>query len=806
MRSVRLAAAISASIVALGGVMAAAVPASAQLAGPRPAAHLEASRPAAIPVLPPGARSLGKLSGSNSVHLVVTLKVRNAAAVTSFITALSDRRSPLFHHFLRPGQFGAKFGPTLAQVATVEQALRSAGLVPGRLSSNRLSIPVRTTAAAAERAFGTTITQYRLADGRVAYANSAAVHVPAAAAPYVTAVLGLNTVDVPHSLAMRLGVPRHRLAPAARARLRPSASGPQPCTAATEAATSFGTLTADELASYYGMSPLYGLGDLGAGVHVALAEFEDNSVSDVAAYLSCYDLHTTVHYIPVDDGPPAGSGSGEAALDIEDVAGLAPDATIDVYQAPNGGPTNTYDMYNAIISADTDQVVSTSWGECEQDAGESLISAEQSLFEQAAMQGQTVLAAAGDHGSTDCGTADLAVDDPGSQPYVVSVGGTSIGSTGAQSVWNDSSITDGAGGGGVSAAWCMPAYQYQTAIPGLISAYSESAATCSPGPYARQVPDVSADADPETGYTIYYKGAWTAIGGTSAAAPLWAAVAALTDASPFCHDYSSGDAGVQAPGLYAVAAGAASYISATGEALTDVVTGTNDYTPDGYTGGLYPATTGYDMATGLGTPLASGYGASGAPSTWYPGLTALLCFVYGSSSATTATITGISPSAGPLKGGNTVTISGTGFLPIAGADEVAVGSKVVTASCSSTRKCTIKMPRDGTSSVKLQIAVEDGLEISALTSKAKYEYAPAAHISSLSPRSGPPRGGTRVTIHGTYFVGTVVVRFGHKTARIVSRSSTKLVVVAPRGSGTVTVTVSAAGGASSASSATRYRY
>ncbi len=147
------------------------------------------------------------------------------------------------------------------------------------------------------------------------------------------------------------------------------------------------------------------------------------------------------------------------------MAGLAPDATIDVYQEPNGGETDTYDLYNGHHRCDADQVVSTSWGDCELDEDPALITDEQSLFYQAMTQGQTVLAAAGDDGSTDCGNADLAVDDPGSQPYVVSVGGTSIQTSG-EAVWNGSAISDGAGGGGVSAAWCMPAYQDQTAIPG----------------------------------------------------------------------------------------------------------------------------------------------------------------------------------------------------------------------------------------------------------------------------------------------------------------------------------------------------
>jgi subtilase family serine protease len=760
----------------------------------------------AVPVVPKSAKDLGQLSAGTSMRLIVTLKVRNAAALTSFISALSDRQSPLFHHYLRPGQFGAKFGATPAQVAKVDAALRSAGLVPGRLSSNRLEIPVRVSAATAERAFGTTIKRYRLASGRLAYANSAAAHIPAAAAPYVAGVVGLNTLDVPQSLSVRssLGIrlpASHRpITPAERLRLAPSASGPQPCTAATGTALTDGSFTADQLASYYGMSPLYGMNDLGRGVHVALAEFEDNSASDVAAYLGCYGISTSVNYIPVDGGPPAGAGSGEAALDIEDVAGLAPDATIDVYQEPNGGETDTFDLYNAIIKADSDQVVSTSWGACEASEDSSFIEAEQSLFEQAATQGQTVLAAAGDDGSSACGNASLAVNDPASQQYVVGVGGTSIGPNG-ETVWDGGS---GAGGGGVS-GWCMPGYQDQSAIPGLISTYSEVASACSPGPqFARQVPDVSADADPQTGYTIFYGGKWTAYGGTSAAAPLWAAVAALTDASPFCRDYGSGAAGVQAPGLYAVAAGAGSYIYSTGEALSDVTSGDNDFTPDGYTGGLYPAATGYDMASGLGTPVASGYSATG-PSTFYPGLTALMCFVYGTKN-TTASISKITPDAGPLKGGTTVTITGKGFLPIAGADEAAVGKKIVSAACSSSTKCTIKVPKEGAGTVSIQVAVEDGLGLSKLTSHDRYQYAAAAHISSLSPRSGPGRGGNRVTIHGSNFVGTLTVHFGSRTARIVSHSATKLVVVAPRGSGRVTVKVSAAGGRSSANSASRYRY
>ena len=150
-------------------------------------------------------------------------------------------------------------------------------------------------------------------------------------------------------------------------------------------------------------------------------------------------------YIKVDSGSGTGPGEGEAALDIENVIGLAPRASIDVYQGPNTniGPL---DVYNSIINQDRAKIISTSWGICEaQLGGRAVASVEANMFEQAAAQGQTVVAAAGDDGSTDCTNrggeplGTLAVDDPGSQPYVTSVGGTSLSPLGpppSETVWN----------------------------------------------------------------------------------------------------------------------------------------------------------------------------------------------------------------------------------------------------------------------------------------------------------------------------------------------------------------------------------
>ena len=300
--------------------------------------------------------------------------------------------------------------------------------------------------------------------------------------------------------------------------------------------------------------------------------------------------------------------------------------------------------------------------------GTAFLTSEQTLLQQAAMQGQTVFAAAGDSGSSDCygdttSNANLpSVDDPASQPYVIGVGGTSIGAS-SETVWNDSSTNQGgAGGGGVSAVECMPDYQLQSTttgetIPqGVVNSDSVKSATCSTG-YRREVPDVSADADPDTGYVIYWTpdtagatGSWLGgLGGTSAAAPLWAAVAALIDASPFCSYYGSTDrssggmlpndaTGLLYNSLYYIAA--SPYYSF---ALYDVTHGNNYFTPAGTTDNpdeLYPATAGYDMASGLGTPSVA------YADNFVPGLAALVCGLTATKLTTTG-ITRLTPDLGP---------------------------------------------------------------------------------------------------------------------------------------------------------------
>jgi subtilase family serine protease len=605
---------------------------------------------------------------------------------------VSEPGSSLYRHFLTVAEFRARFAPTNQQIAAVEASLRSHGLAPGSVTANGLLIPVSASAGRLASALGTSFAQVKLRSGGTAFANTRAPQFDTSVASLIQGVIGLDTLTHPHALSLDLPHVSGAHSRLAVAHATAATGGPQPCAAASSAAPGQDAYTANEIAGAYNFNSLYGAGDEGAGIKVALFELEPNSTSDVAAYQSCYATSATVTYVKEDGGAGSGYGQGEAALDIEDVIGLAPQASVDVYQAPNSN-TGLIDNYTAIVDNDTDKVVSTSWGECESSSGSTIINEEGTLFEQAATQGQTIFAAAGDDGSTDCGTSSLAVDDPASQPYVTGVGGLHMSTTSyppTESVWNDSTTATGAGGGGVSISHAMPSYQ--SGAPSslnVINSHSSGSQCGAPsGSYCREVPDVSADADPYTGYLIYYEGSWTGIGGTSAAAPLWAAFTALVDASSSCAGKSIGFAN---PLLYNAAA------SAYSSDFTDVTSGNNDYTPDLYAGGLYPAGTAYDMASGLGSPdgatlpatLCGGGGTTGNTVTvTNPGSqtstvgTAVSLQIKGSDSASGQTLT---YSATGLPAGLSISSSGliSGTPTTAGSSSVTVTAKDTTGAAGS---------------------------------------------------------------------------------------------------------------------------
>jgi subtilase family serine protease len=610
-------------VVAVAVALTTAALAAVSLAATASAAT-DRSQVGSIAKLPEHTQVLGALSATRRLALTVSLEPRDPAALARYATAVSTPGNPNYGRFLTVSHFAARFGAPRSHIVAVRRTLRDDGLTIGHLDRNDLTLGVSGSASTLEHAFRVSLFAVRV-DARSAFANSSAATLPSSIARDVEAVNGFDDVTLEHSVGLRQQA-------RARAGLRRSVAsvpqvstngGPQPCAAAAETAADLQGLTADSIATAYGFPALYGAGDLGQGQTIGLIEIEPFNQSDIATYDACYGIAGTVTPFPVAGGSTPSTNDGESALDIEVVQGMAPKAAIDVYEGP-GQVSSGPGIWSAAISADAAKVISASLGSCEPHVGASVSSAENTLFQEAAAQGQTLLASSGDQGSAACdeGSAPstaLAVNDPSSQPFITAVGGTTLyggtnaggvpvvyqpGDTPTQGVWNDGVTGNGASGstGGISTLWPMPSYQSSApASLGVTNSHS-SATPCSGGAVdCREVPDVSANADPDSGYVVFENGGsgseWTTVGGTSAASPLWASWIAETNDLAACRGLTVGFAN---PSLYAIA-GSSYSANFTDITNPSPITGAADNDAAGANGGLYPVTAGYDMATGLGS-------------------------------------------------------------------------------------------------------------------------------------------------------------------------------------------------------------
>ncbi len=620
--------------VVVAVLTAAALPDGRAAATPAPSRATPAlAAPAALvrlgggrPPLPPGSTVTGVASADVPVTVDLSLRPRDPAGLAAFIRTVDDPGSPRFRHFLQPGAFAAAFGPSPSTVGAARAWLASDGFRVGPTAPDRLLIPFTATTGQVARALGIAVDTVVLPSGRVARIPSQGPLVPGNLAPSIAGVVGLDTVSRPHAQPLAGSSRPAATVPGplySAVVPQSTTTGPQPCSSAVALQPS--GYTANQLAGTYGFDSLYRSGRTGAGETVGVYELEPFTTSDVTAYERCYGLSVPVHTVAVDGGA-FGPQSGEAALDIEDIAGLAPGASISVYSGPALG-SGPIDTYARIVDDDSATVISTSWGQCEPQMDPVEQATETALFEQAAAQGQTVLAASGDSGSSDCLSANtptdvsLQVDDPADQPWVTGVGGTSLVSAGAtptETVWN---AGGGAGGGGVSTDFAQPGWQSGHGVGGAVAAAqcaSLGRATC------REVPDVSASADPAHGYIVYYAGDWTVLGGTSGAAPLWAALIAVVDQG------LPSPVGFLNPALYACGASPSIF--------NDVTAGSNDLVNPG--GSHYLATSGYDLATGWGSPNGPALASELAAPPICP------------------EVLGLSRTSGPVSGGETMTISG----------------------------------------------------------------------------------------------------------------------------------------------------
>lgn len=269
-------------------------------------------------------------------------------------------------------------------------------------------------------------------------------------------------------------------------------------------------------------------------------------------------------------GDPNGP-DGEVELDIEVAGSIAPGAQIAVYFTSN----TDQGFIDGITTAVHDtklkpSIISISWGGPENSWTAQARNALNSACQDAATMGITVLVASGDDGADD-GTSSPTVDFPASSPYVIGCGGTKLTLSGtsirSEQAWNGLSSNNGATGGGVSEIFALPSYQQGANVPAAPNGFA-----------GRGVPDVAADADPESGYNIVIDGQTAVIGGTSAVAPLWAGLLARIN---------------QALGKNVGYVNALLYSSNVQSAFRDITSGSN---------GDYSAGPGWDACTGLGTP------------------------------------------------------------------------------------------------------------------------------------------------------------------------------------------------------------
>ncbi len=575
-----------------------------------PARAESANRAVTFPTSHPAVLKTSRLNGlanaQQRIPLVIGLRVPNETALKNYVEDISRPGSVNYHRYLTPAQTAAAFSPSAATYSATEHYLQSTGFTITHTYSNRMLIAFSGTVTQVEHTFGVTLQSYTAPSGYHYYANDRDPQVPAWLASGMQSFIGLNN-------AVRFKHPPVHSRTATKAKAF-TANTPSYCLGPDTKGT---YLLPNQTATAYGLNGLYNAGYHGEGQSIALFELASFSMSDLTAYEACYGQSKTPIQTIVTGSSPIASDGGmvEVQLDAELILSAAPQlGQLKIYEAGNNAAD--YMTEWAQIVQDDVPVVSTSWGECEQLMDPNEIKLENTNFMMAAAQGQTILAASGDSGSAGCvfdatgAPTTLSAGDPGAQPFVTSVGGTTltVNSTTAayngETTWNTAPNTTGfaggASGGGISQYWRMPSWQN---APGVNNTYSSGTPCGASTGFCRETPDVSLNADPTSNsYLIYCTplsagcdpvNPWITIGGTSAAAPMWATMLAMTNEMSL--KLGGFNLGFVNPLLYQVASNATTYANS----FHDVTAGNDDY--NNYNSGLYPATIGYDMATGLGS-------------------------------------------------------------------------------------------------------------------------------------------------------------------------------------------------------------
>ena len=531
-------------------------------------------------------RRIGACPAEEELRITVLLHAKDARALREAVYAVSDPASASYGRHLSPEAVRDLVAPGYQDLDAVLAFLRDAGLRVDGVAGARTAVQASGPAGAVARAFDAPIGVFTAAAAisagrRRAYGIERDPTIPASLAAVIRGVAGLNDLPAARRFPPLLAPKRSRVP-----RRGPGAArGPG------------GGFTPQEIHEAYGVAGPAEAG--GKGERVAILEFGGGfSSADFAAFCAAYGLPAAdVTEVSVSGAQNDYRGKGDAdvevALDMDWVRATAPEAELDLWWAPNVD-AGWADFLAALLDAPEARrpgVVSISWGMPEDGFSTSRrYDQTRQLFQACALLGITFVCASGDAGAAD----ELAndswydgqrhVDFPSVVPEVTGVGGTKLVPAArgfAETAWNDGG---GASGGGFSRLIAVPAWQ-------------KSAVAGRRGVTGRGVPDVSAVASPDPGLSIRVRGRWTAAGGTSVAAPIWAGFLARINAARL----SAGKPRLGAANAALYAAG--------GAAFRDVVRGGNSFA--NVAG--FSAVPGWDPVTGLGTPrVALLAGALGA--------------------------------------------------------------------------------------------------------------------------------------------------------------------------------------------------
>ncbi len=569
--------------------------------GSVPLALPSSSAPAAITVAPAfspsvGTRLLGPVPATTPMTVVVGLAPPNPTGLAAYVSSAYLSGSASYHHFLSPSEIRARFAPAPTTMAAAEAYFGSFGL-RATVSPTGFLLEVGGPSGAMGQAFGTQFDRYLSPSGRSFVSHPTPATLPAGYGWTGAYGLGNATPILPAS-----GAPSSTSV---------AVAGP----AAACAASQLGLMPCD-FHTAYSIAPVYGNGTNGTGTTIAVvdvysaAEPQTTLAADFRQFASTFALPTgglSFAYPVPTTANLNRSGANldwglEEALDIEWARAIAPGASIEMTFSPDAGPGLGLAI-DWLVANDAVNVISLSWGEpftgifnafsgpCTSACNASTdgsYAVMDPLFEAAAAEGISVLAATGDCGAAD-GTSGLAVNYPAADPFVTAVGGTVLQVTAsggwlAESGWSGNAsgavspgcVNQGGSGGGFAP---LPRPPWQLGV--------------APANGERATPDVAMDAG--TPAVIVYGGAYKSVGGTSLGTPIWAGIAALAD------EFAHSRLGLLTPALYGLYASANYSL-----AFHDITSGNNGY----------PAGVGWDPVTGLGTPIVSDLLPllSGAPS------------------------------------------------------------------------------------------------------------------------------------------------------------------------------------------------